>query len=125
AIAFAIQEVPISRPLTHDLLRTVIQELGAQVTHVFVNDLRDDTYYARIVLDVNGRHAEIDCRSSDAIALAVRVHSRIFVDEGVMERAGVTLDGEPASTVSDARGGHPEDAGPPGPKPDDERLSVF
>ena len=123
AIAFAIQEVPISRPLTHDLLRTVIEQLGAQVTHVLINDLRDDTYFARIVLDVNGRHAEIDCRSSDAIALAVRVHTRIYVDEGVMERAAVTLDGEPAASSAEARGSHPEEGG--GPKPDDERLSVF
>ena len=122
AIAFAIQEVPISRPLTHDLLRTVIEELGAQVTHVLINDLRDDTYFARLVLDVHGRHAEIDCRSSDAIALAVRVHTRIYVDEGVMERAGVTLEGEPVAGGSEATGTHAEDAGP---RPDDERLSIF
>src|SRR5215213_5161775 len=128
AIAFAIQEVPISRPLTHDLLRLVIEQLGAQVTHILINDLRDDTYFARIVLDVQGRHEEIDCRSSDAIALAVRVHTRIYVDEGVMERAGVTLDGEStaAGSTAESRANHPEDAGgPPGPKPDDERLSVF
>ena len=128
AIAFAIQEVPISRPLTHDLLRLVIEQLGANVTHILINDLRDDTYFARIVLDVQGRHEEIDCRSSDAIALAVRVHTRIYVDEGVMERAGVTLDGEPATAGSgaEARSNHPEDAGSSaGPKPDDERLSVF
>ena len=128
AIAFAIEEVPISRPLTHDLLRLVIEQLGAQVTHILINDLRDDTYFARIVLDVQGRHEEVDCRSSDAIALAVRVHTRIYVDDGVMERAGVTLDGEPAtagSTSAESRANHPEDAGPAGPKPDDERLSVF
>ncbi|HEX6609088.1 MAG TPA: bifunctional nuclease domain-containing protein, partial [Chloroflexia bacterium] len=75
------------------------------------------------VLDVNGRHAEIDCRSSDAVAIAVRVHSRIYVDESVMERGGVTLDGEPAT--AEASADHPEAAGSEGPKPDDERLSVF
>lgn len=125
AIAFAIQEVPISRPLTHDLLCTIISELGARVTHVLINDLRDDTYYARLVLDVNGRHAEIDCRSSDAVAIAVRVHSRIYVEESVMERGGVTLDGEPAGAGAEAGADHPEEAGSEGPKPDDERLSVF
>ncbi|HMA37011.1 MAG TPA: bifunctional nuclease family protein [Chloroflexia bacterium] len=124
AIAFAIQEVPISRPLTHDLLRTVIQQLGARVTHVLINDLRDDTYYARIVLDVQGRHEEIDCRSSDAIALAVRVHTKIYVDDAVMERAGVTLDGESTSSP-ETRASHLEEVGTEGPKPDDERLSVF
>ncbi|HUS15730.1 MAG TPA: bifunctional nuclease family protein [Chloroflexia bacterium] len=125
AIAFAIQEVPIARPLTHDLLRTVIQELGANVTHVLINDLRDETYYARIVLDVQGRHAEIDCRSSDAIALAVRVHTKIYVDDAVMDRAGVTLDGESANATVESRSGHPEEVGSGSPKPDDERLSVF
>ena len=125
AIAFAIQEVPISRPLTHDLLRTVIEQLGATVTHVLINDLRDDTYYARAVLDVQGRHVEIDCRSSDAIALAVRVHCRIYVEEAVMDRAGVTLDGEPTANAVEGRGSHPEELGSGGPRPDDERLSVF
>lgn len=124
AIAFAIQEVPISRPLTHDLLRLVLEELGARVTHVLINDLRDDTYYARLVLDVQGRHAEIDCRSSDAIALAVRVHTRIYVDDAVMERGGVTLDNE-SSTGSEARVGQVEEAAGETPTPDDERLTVF
>jgi bifunctional DNase/RNase len=119
AIALEMQEVRVARPLTHDLLRTVIYELGATVTHVFINDLRDDTYYARIVLDVRGRHAEIDCRPSDAIALAVRVHSRIFVDDEVLERAAVTLDSENAERAEDM------EVRPAGPAPDDERLSVF
>ena len=126
AIALELQEVPVSRPLTHDLLRNVLVELGAQVMHVFINDLRDDTYYARIVLDVNGRHAEIDCRPSDAIALAVRVRTRIFVDDGVMERAAVTLDGAALEGGSEGSGReHPEELGSGGPSPDDERLSVF
>src|SRR5947209_20332795 len=94
AIALELQEVPVARPLTHDLMRSIINDLGASVTHVLINDLRDDTFFARIVLDVNGRHAEIDSRPSDAIALAVRVKCNIFVDEGVLERAGVTLDND-------------------------------
>lgn len=94
AIALELQQVSVSRPLTHDLLRSVITELGATVTRVLVNDLRDDTFYARIVMDVSGRHAEVDSRPSDAIALAVRVKAPIFVEESVMDRAGVTLDGD-------------------------------
>src|SRR5437762_845776 len=119
AIALEMQEVPVARPLTHDLLRAVISELEATVTHVLINELRDDTYYARLVLDVRGRHAEIDCRPSDAIALAVRVKSRIFVEDDVLERAALTLDGE--NVDADDVGMRP----PAGPAPDDERLSVF
>lgn len=98
AIAVQLQEVSVPRPLTHDLLRSVIDNLGAQVNHVLVNDLANDTFYARIVLDVNGSSMEIDSRPSDAIALAVRAKVPIFADEGVLERAGVLLDkdGEPA-----------------------------
>jgi bifunctional DNase/RNase len=98
AIAVQLQEVSVPRPLTHDLLRSVIDTLGAQVNHVLVNDLANDTFYARIVLDVNGSSMEIDSRPSDAIALAVRARVPIFADEGVLDRAGVLLDkdGEPA-----------------------------
>jgi bifunctional DNase/RNase len=92
AIAVQLQEVAIARPLTHDLLRAVIDNLGGQVNHVLVNDLANDTYYARIVLDVNGATMEIDSRPSDAIALAVRAKVPIFADEGVLDRAGVLLD---------------------------------
>ena len=92
AIAVQLQEVAIARPLTHDLLRAVIDNLGGQVNHVLVNDLANDTYYARIVLDVNGSTMEIDSRPSDAIALAVRAKVPIFADEGVLDRAGVLLD---------------------------------
>ena len=121
AIALELQEVRVARPLTHDLLRSVIYELGATVTHVLINELRDDTYYARIVLDVRGRHAEIDCRPSDAIALAVRVKSRIFVEDEVLDRAGMTLESEGAGNEDIEM--RTSSAG--GPSPDDERLSVF
>src|SRR5438270_12202022 len=60
AIAVQLQEVPVARPLTHDLLRSVIQALGADVRSIVVNDLTNDTFFARIVLDVSGRHVEID-----------------------------------------------------------------
>jgi bifunctional DNase/RNase len=89
AITIKLQEVDVKRPLTHDLLNTFISELGGTVSHVLVNELRDDTYYARIIVDVNGKHMEIDSRPSDAIALAVRVDARIFVAEEVMEKASV------------------------------------
>jgi len=98
AIAVQLQDVSVARPLTHDLLRSIIETLGAVVNHVLVNDLSNDTYYARIVLDVNGGSMEIDSRPSDAIALAVRVKVPIFADEQVLDKAGVQLekDGEGA-----------------------------
>jgi uncharacterized protein len=94
AIALELQQVSVARPLTHDLLKSVIAELGGKVSRILVNDLHDDTFYARIVVDIDGRSTEIDSRPSDAIALAVRVKAPIFVEESVLEKAGVTLDGE-------------------------------
>ena len=92
AIAVQLQDVAVARPLTHDLLRSVIDTLGAQVNHILVNDLSNDTFYARIVLDVNGGSMEIDSRPSDAIALAVRAKVPIFAEESVLAKAGVMLD---------------------------------
>jgi bifunctional DNase/RNase len=94
AITIKLQGVEIARPLTHDLLQQSIGRLGAQVSHVLVNDLLDDTFYARVVMDRDGERIELDSRPSDAIALAVRVQAPIFVAESVMERAGVTPDEE-------------------------------
>ncbi len=91
SIAMELQGSTPPRPLTHDLLKTVILELGATVQRIIINDLVDDIFYARILLDVDGRHVEIDSRSSDAIALAVRLKAPIFVADKVMESASVTL----------------------------------
>lgn len=94
AIAVRLQEVAVARPLTHDLLRSVIDSLGANVDYVVVNDLSNDTFFARIMLQIDGRVMEIDSRPSDAIALAVRAQVPIFADESVLEKAGVKLDQE-------------------------------
>ncbi len=96
AIAVRLQEVNIPRPLTHDLLRTVIDSLGAKIDSVVVNDLANDTFFARIVLDVKGRTMEIDSRPSDAIALAVRARVPIYAEDSVLERAGVLINEEGA-----------------------------
>ncbi len=89
AITIELQGVEVVRPLTHDLLKRMIETLGARVSHVVINDLRDDTFYARIVLDVDGEETEVDSRPSDAIALAVRARAPVFVAEDVMDRAGI------------------------------------
>ena len=96
AIAVRLQDVQVARPLTHDLLRDAIGQLGATVEYVVVNDLSNDTFFARIMLQVDGRSVEIDSRPSDAIALAVRAQVPIFADEAVLEKAGVKLDEEGA-----------------------------
>jgi bifunctional DNase/RNase len=106
AITLELQRVELARPLTHDLLKAVITAMGARVSHVLVNELRDDTFYARIILDDNGQPLEIDSRPSDSIALAVRAKAPIFVAESVMERAAIT----PDEGIS---------------RSDDKKLSVF
>ena len=99
AITIHLQEVQVPRPLTHDLIVKVIEELEAKVDRVYVSDLNNDTFYARIVLKVKDKELSIDSRPSDAVALAVRVDCPIYVDEEVMDRAGVTPEEE--GTVSD------------------------
>jgi uncharacterized protein len=102
AIATELQGNRSQRPLTHDLLKNVIHDLGAKIESVVISDLIEDIFYARIVLDVAGRHVEIDSRPSDAIALAVRAKTPIFVEENVLERVGVALENNDEAFVSRA-----------------------
>ena len=89
AISIALQGNQVARPLTHDLLKTVIHELGGTPSHIAVTDLRDDTFYAQIVVQLNGRRLELDSRPSDAIALAVRLQVPIYVAGEVMDKASI------------------------------------
>ncbi|HLI51457.1 MAG TPA: bifunctional nuclease family protein [Thermomicrobiaceae bacterium] len=109
AIAMELQGVTAARPLPYDLIRTVINEMGGTISEIRVTDLRDDVFYARIIIQQNGAALEIDSRPSDAIALAVRAKVPIFVDESVMERAGVTFEGEADAESSESSvGSSPE-----------------
>jgi uncharacterized protein len=113
AITVELQNYEVARPLTHDLLKSVITTLGGDVKYILVNNLEDDIFYARIVIDLNGEDVEVDSRPSDAIALAVRVKVPIYVAEKVMEIAitpdeDVELSAQPAATGAD-----------------DEKLSIF
>ena len=90
AIAIRLRKIEVARPLTHDLLNNAITEMGGEVSHITVNDLRNDTFYAQITVNLDGRRVEIDSRPSDAIALAVRANVPIFVEEDVMAQAGIT-----------------------------------
>ena len=89
AITLQLQGVDAPRPLTHDLLKTVIQTLGGEVLHILISGLEKNTYFASIVLDVDGDTVEIDSRPSDAIALCVRVNVPVYVADEVMEQAGL------------------------------------
>ncbi len=94
AIALKLQDVAVARPLTHDLLQLVIGALGSSVASIVVNELRDDTFYAKIILNIDGEQMEIDSRPSDALALAVRVKVPIYAEESVLDKAGIILDPE-------------------------------
>ena len=87
AIALEIEKINTPRPMTHDLLRSMISSLHAKVKHVLINDLKDNTFFAVISVVQNGSDMTIDSRPSDAIALALRTKSPIFVEEKVIEAA--------------------------------------
>ena len=87
AIALEMEQVSTPRPMTHDLLKNIIEGFQAQVARIVVNDLKDNTFYAVITINLNGNEVLIDARPSDAIALALRVNAPIFVDEKVIEEA--------------------------------------
>ncbi len=103
AIAVKLQGANVPRPLTHDLLRSVIDSLGATVRFIVVNDLKSDTFYAKIILGVNGKQIEIDSRPSDALALAVRADVPIYADEAVLDKAGILLDAETGKPIVEGR----------------------
>ncbi len=99
AIAIKLQGVEPPRPLTHDLLFTSIGTLGATVNSVVVSDLQNDTFYARLILNVNGAQIELDSRPSDAMAVAIRAEAPIYVEEAVLDRAGILLDSETGKPI--------------------------
>ncbi len=87
AIALQIENVSTPRPMTHDLLKNVLTDLKASVQKVVVSDLKDNTFYALIYINVNGDTVAVDARPSDAIALALRARAPIFVEESVIDNA--------------------------------------
>ena len=87
AIALEMEGIKPPRPLTHDLLKTLVDNLGANVVEIIVNELKENTFYAKIILEASGLTNEIDARPSDAIALAVRTYAPIYVNEIVMSTA--------------------------------------
>lgn len=130
AIAIKLRNVHMSRPLTHDLLQSILTTLGAAVDRIIVNELKDDTFYARILLSVNGKQFEIDSRPSDALALVVRTkpEAPIYVEEAVLEKAGIILDQETGKPMVAGKSTGSGGEGDLKSKPDAEelkRLSAF
>jgi bifunctional DNase/RNase len=87
AIALQLENIATPRPMTHDLLRSVLSSMEAEVERIVITDLKENTFYASVQLRYNGRELTIDSRPSDAIALALRTESPIFVNKGVIEKA--------------------------------------
>lgn len=101
SIALELEGMKPPRPLTHDLLKNVIDTFAVSLNEVYINELRDGTFYAKLIVEGMSNMEEIDSRPSDAIALAVRFGAPIFVDEEVLEEAGVVADDEESSIESE------------------------
>ena len=98
AIAVKLQGVAVPRPLTHDLLNSVIDTLGGVVNSIIVNDLKNDTFFAKVIIDSSGKQMEVDSRPSDALALAVRSEAPIFADDKVIEDSAIEFEHEVEDT---------------------------
>ncbi len=94
SIVIQINKVAIPRPLTHDLFKSVLEALGCDMVRVEVSDLIDDTFYARLVLDFKGKILDFDARPSDAICLALRFGAPLYVEEKVLDKAGIIISEE-------------------------------
>ncbi len=95
AILMKLQGTPTPRPMTHDLLASMLGELNAKVERIAVTELRDNTFYACIILRVDGSEIEVDSRPSDALALAVRADARIYVADQVIDDSAIEFGQEP------------------------------
>ena len=127
AIAIKLRGETLPRPLTHDLLRSIVDSLGASVDSIIVSELKNDTFYAKIILNVDGGQMEVDARPSDALALAVRTDVPIYAEEAVLDKAGISLDKD-AGTGELAIEGGASGAESKGRKISDEelgKLSIF
>ena len=122
AIRLKLMDVEVPRPMTHDLLGSVIGNLGGSGQRIIVSELKNDTFFAKIVVDYNGNSIEIDSRPSDALALAVRTNAPIFAEDDVVEQAGVNLDVEMEESNSTA---DKEGASAPVAEEELERLSAY
>ncbi len=119
AIRFKLMGVEVQRPMTHDLLGSIIGDLGGTIHSIVVSELKNDTFFAKIVIDSNGTLIEIDARPSDALALAVRSEAPIYAEDEVVEKAGVSLEFEEQDSTDEKTEGNEVN------EEELERLSAF
>jgi uncharacterized protein len=100
AIALELEKIQPPRPMTHDLLRDTLDAIGADVTDIVVDELRDGTFFAKIRYSHNGDEGQLDARPSDAVALAVRMDAPIYVAPAVLEEAGIPTEEEGVSALA-------------------------
>ena len=130
AITVALQEVEVSRPMTHDLLRNVFNTFNALLVRVEIQSLKDDVFFGNIVVELDGKMINIDSRSSDAIALAVRAHIPIMVAREVLDTAAIKFEKDIQEADQEMEGvedvilDQVDTPAPPTPE-DEERLTVF
>lgn len=119
AITIALQNIQVARPQTHDLLKTLIQTLNAKLIQVEITSLSDDVFYGNLIFENEGVRSQVDCRPSDALALAARTKVPIYISENVMEQAGIM----PEEDIADME--DEEQKGPIYFSSNDEDLDVF
>ncbi len=128
SITIALQEIEVARPQTHDLLKNILTAMSARLTRIEITSLKEDVYYGKLVIEVNGITLEIDARPSDAIAMAARYHAPIQVTTSMMEKVGISperdllLDEFLEPPSSSPKGGSPNQTDA---DTDSDRLSVF
>jgi hypothetical protein len=127
SISIALQEIEISRPQTHDLIKNILTALDARLTQVMITSLKDDVFFGKLVIESDKKTIEIDSRPSDALAIAVRYNVPIYVDMQILETAGIHAEKDIRSQFMESeemREGGAQDS----TEPDSEgaqRLSVF
>ena len=126
SITIALQEIEVSRPQTHDLLKNVITALNARLIKVVISSLKDDIFYGTLILENNGENLEVDARPSDAIAIAVRAHIPIYVNSKVMDEAGIIPEiiDEVEDEEVEAKASSPDES-PSATPINEDRLSIF
>lgn len=124
SITIALQEIEVSRPQTHDLIKSILNHLNARLLRVEVLSLKDDVFYGNLIVETDNQTIEIDSRPSDALAIAVRMHAKILISEEVMNSAGIIPELDINEQDSEQKGSnldkvHSSD------EDNEERLSVF
>lgn len=125
SITIALQEIEVSRPQTHDLIKNIFNQMNARLIRVEVLSLKDDVFYGNLIVEINGDIIEIDSRPSDALAMAARTHAKILVSEEVMKSAGIIPEIDIQESESNPDHAPLANTQQPNEEINEERLSVF